>query len=34
MNLKSGLDTFRAEFLAKFQPEKAAIMQRTMDAIA
>lgn len=34
MNLKSALDTFRAEFLEKFPPEKAAIMQRATNAIA
>lgn len=34
MNLTAALDTFRAEFLEKFPPEKAAIMQRATDALA
>lgn len=33
MNLEAALNAFRAEFLEKFPAEKAAIMQRTTDAI-
>jgi hypothetical protein len=34
MTLKSALDAFRAEFLAKFPADKAAIMQRATDQLA
>lgn len=34
MNLKAALDAFRAEFLTKFPPDKAAIMQRATDALS
>ncbi|HIK04877.1 MAG TPA: AhpC/TSA family protein [Trichormus sp. M33_DOE_039] len=33
MNLKTALDTFRAEFLEKFPAQKAAIMQQANDAL-
>lgn len=33
MNLKAALAAFRAEFLTKFPPDKAAIMQRATDAL-
>ena len=33
MNLQAALDAFPTEFIEKFPPEKAAIMQRATDAL-